>query len=171
MECVKAEGTENLGTGHCSGKLHCLSQAFCVPVLCWAGPWFAEVLSSVRYARGRELVQQGAKVFDFLGFLGTTSSSSYPPNPCLGHLQQSLKPSALSSSPLQSCRLWDALFPWGCLAKDSSGGLPGEPGLPRDAQSGWGWRVVMFWLPDPDLFLSISPAHKQCSSVTVKMIF
>jgi len=46
MERVKAEGTENLGTGHCSGKLRHLSQDFWVPVLRCAGPWFAEVLSS-----------------------------------------------------------------------------------------------------------------------------
>lgn len=137
MKCVKTEGPENSGTGHCSGKLHCLAQAFPVPVLHWAGPWSVEVLSSVRDARERELVQQGLELFVFLSFSGTTSLSSCPLNPCLGHLHQSLKPSALPSSPLQSCRLWDALFLWGYLAKDSSGGLLGEVGLARDAQSGW----------------------------------
>ena len=49
------------------------TQAFWVPVLLWVGPWFAEVLSSVRDARERELVHQGAGVFDFLSFSGTTS--------------------------------------------------------------------------------------------------
>lgn len=60
-----------------------------MPVSCWAGPGFAEVLSSVRDARERELVQRGAEVFDLLRFSGTASPSSYLPNPCLGHLQQS----------------------------------------------------------------------------------
>lgn len=55
MEYAKAEGAENLGTGRFRGKLHCLFQAFWVPVLEWDGTWFAEVLSSVRNTREGEL--------------------------------------------------------------------------------------------------------------------
>lgn len=36
-----------------------------MPLLCWTGPWFAEVLHSVRDARERE-----PEVFDFLRFFG-----------------------------------------------------------------------------------------------------
>lgn len=47
-----------------------------MPVLRWARTWVAEVLSSVRDTRERELAQQGAEVFDFLSFSGTTSPLS-----------------------------------------------------------------------------------------------
>lgn len=73
MECVKTEGPENSGTGHRSGKLHCLAQALPVPVLHWAGPWSVEVLSSVRDARERKLVQQGLELFVFLSSSGSFS--------------------------------------------------------------------------------------------------
>lgn len=56
-ESVKAQGSESLG----NRSLHFLSQAFWMPLLCWTGPWFAEVLHSVRDAREREPVQEGAR--------------------------------------------------------------------------------------------------------------
>lgn len=80
VEHVEAEIIEILGARRCSGKLQCLSQAFWVPMLRLAGPRFAEVLSSVRGARERELFSRKqscltSSVFQALLVHGLTHSA------------------------------------------------------------------------------------------------